>query len=1416
MTREELIKIWASGPKGNPERRQIDFMLRRLSVAGDENAVATRGLMDDGTITEGVSLAETRLAQLKLFRERQEDEDKRLAVAAESGARDFAVSGKLNWVPMGPAGYERGQAGSLSGTSDGVAADMSGRVAGMAIAPGGQRVYLAAANGGVWLSNNGGRHWLSMMDGINYFPDAVRRKYKSDSLSCGAIALVAGGNQFEDKIYVGTGENGSLIDTYMGIGAMVSTDGGVNWITEPAMPSLIGNGFNDLVVHPIDTEKVIGATNIGVYLRLPSGGTYEWRQQGFNDRVVWSVAGAKDAANAPRFYASVRDGVFPVNNADGTISRFWTTQIYTSPDGAAWTLLNDNFPTSRGGRTSLAVHPNNANIVYALVANTGPQPTTPTAANPANGSLEGIYRLDYAGDKKWYKITGKTKTDSSLIAQVFGDDPASGGQGYYDICLTVAPDNPNRIYVGGSIKMAGGQWSGGIYRCDLTVTKTVAATTVQANVAYIGEAVHGDIHALAFVPNEPTQLWVGCDGGAFFTNRAKANGIIFEPRNAGLQIITHNYMGLSAKEEEYFFVCGQDSGTMRYFGDDIWLHSFTGDGGYCIVNWAKDNEVIATYTNNSGFKSTNGGTRPAKGVGYSVTDWSVPLTQSGGNDREQVLFYAPLVGVPYVNGLNVEKSEIIAFGTQRPWISTNFGDTWKPIPSLNGNLTNYNADMALLEVDNRSALPIKDEEKIQAMAFASSTILLTGSTEGKIHCFVDESPANKWAVKAKIKHYRLDNKSEGVHILNNSVTDFAVVSDAPLKFYVTLGGSGLATDAVWLCDATDLDNPVWVAKSGRKGADMTKALLDFQYNSIVINPALPTQLFVGSDVGVWKSDNNGDDWETFSFGLPETPIIDLKIFAPNDMTAPTVPVLLRAATHGRGVFECNLSEATTPDVKLYFRANALDRGRYKINLDKKDPRNPSVKISVIDTPDIKIDVPNTTTGRYAFLEKQTLSAGQFRLQLTDEADNIPIPVTGDATTRIYVQINSRGAIPANNVHVLLLMKQKDAGSFTDLPADYDVDLIAGNLINRDGWMTIGFKKVQGVKAGAAQVVRFDFSSSQFADKTTITNNEEFVLVALLHHIGDPFASKLVKIGSVADANNLILSDERKAMFKVVKVKKPATAPPSVSAPSHLPLMGFVTVPATATAAEAPIDAFLGMAFRLNDDLIQSALISRLAQPFSNRGVDAPTSASLDARSFYLADTIILDKEIELQEGVSLIWCARKKITLSKKIIAKGKGDILTGVGDFGGSGGGGNTVAFDCVLPNQQTVQTRTAVGGAINTVGQDANEQWASRVLLMLPSTKGGSMGGGNSVVLGVGGGVVVLCAPIIEFIGEGAIDASGGNGGGNNGGGGGGVIVLLAGEIIGHTPEKTNIEGGISASTGGKGGKGFLMIKRIFNAVV
>ena len=189
-----------------------------------------------------------------------------------------------NWIPIGPSVVRQGQGGTLP--------PVSGRILGFAVASGGNRVYAATSNGGVWRSDDAGVSWRSLMDAWDLDPT----NQASDSLSCGAIAIDPGN---ADRIFVGTGDGDEGL--FLGVGPVVSVDGGANWATEPvaaASPQLAGSAFFALAVDPGNTDRVVGATLQGLYRREPDGaGGFRWARKATPSGAISGISSSGSATS---------------------------------------------------------------------------------------------------------------------------------------------------------------------------------------------------------------------------------------------------------------------------------------------------------------------------------------------------------------------------------------------------------------------------------------------------------------------------------------------------------------------------------------------------------------------------------------------------------------------------------------------------------------------------------------------------------------------------------------------------------------------------------------------------------------------------------------------------------------------------------------------------------------------------------------------------------------------------------------------------------------------------------------------------------------------------------------------------------------------------------------------------------------
>lgn len=129
-------------------------------------------------------------------------------------------------------------------------------------------------------------------------------------------------------------------------------------------------------------------------------------------------------------------------------------------------------------------------------------------------------------------------------------------------------------------------------------------------------------------------------------------------------------------------------------------------------------------------------------------------------------------------------------------------------------------------------------------------------------------------------------------------TDLAVDPTDDTRLYITFGGFG--TSHVFRS-----------MNAGLEWKDVGQGLPDLPAWSVTIDPLFPEHIYVGNDVGVFASFDDGSTWQYLNKGLPDAIIaMDLVISPANRK--------LRVATHGNGVFEYPLERPMTPTTHEVF------------------------------------------------------------------------------------------------------------------------------------------------------------------------------------------------------------------------------------------------------------------------------------------------------------------------------------------------------------------------------------------------------------------------------------------------------------------------------------------------------------------
>lgn len=652
------------------------------------------------------------------------------------------------------------------------------------------------------------------------------------------------------------------------------------------------------------------------------------------------------------------------------------------------------------------------------------------------------------------------RTVANVPPNLFGPD-AQHLQGMYDQALTVDPNADAVVYVGGSTVAVAAEWSGSVFRCTIAPASGGAFTCTPR---HIGASTHGDIHVLSFRPGSSTELWVGCDGGVFAAADARLNGnSVFEHRNCGLTTFT--LMGLDhlPSEESYAFCGVQDNGGIRWLGGDLWDHQLPGDGGPTVVNRKTGTRLLSGYVNTTVRRADIDGAR------YVSTSVDPPATSA--------LFYPPMVASP-------TDGDTVFFGGEKPYVTGNFGTSWQGLPT------------------GPAASGL-----VRSLAAVSNNRVYVGWSTGKLSRYDRAGAA--WT------HTDFSRTGEGRQITGIAV-DPAVAAGTAV--YVCIGGAA-GPDHVWRLDTTQPAASRWASASG-SGAT---ALLSIQHNAILADPDHPARLWVAADLGVWTSEDSGATWAPLENGLPDVCVLDLDLLA-IPLAAGGKLRLLRASTHGRGVFEMRLDK-DRPPVELVIRANDIDQRYRDARSGVTLPGDHTKTSTLTSSPDIYIETPD--------------AQGEYRLRgdrspIVTELVALPSPaeIVGSvpgtpAITRVHVVVRNRGFRKVDGVVVSLIVGPKDAA----LPVDYRSCARGGTLADENGWKLAGTTTVNDVRAGRPAVVTFGLSSESLPPLSE-SAGDDYQLIALLHHPDDAFPD-----AAPADTNDptTLVTRVRHSAMKAVKV-----------------------------------------------------------------------------------------------------------------------------------------------------------------------------------------------------------------------------------------------------------------------------------------
>ena len=681
-------------------------------------------------------------------------------------------------------------------------------------------------------------------------------------------------------------------------------------------PGNIGGRMRSIVIHPTNTNTMwVGSAGGGIWRSDNGGGGWQPVDDFIANLAVSTMV--INPANASVMYAGTGElfagsfsnpggafspdglqgaGVF--NSTDGGLT--WNQLPNTNPAVCPAPATPANCPWLYVNR--LAISPNGSTILAATGTNIQRSVNAgaswavgggvvgtfldidfhPTNNQQAIASASGAAAFSTNGGAFWTfanftpAITGRVElayapstsnpaTVYALVDQNFGDvyrstdggqnytrvntgtnffltpGPPPSSQGNYDNIIWVNPQDATLIIVGG---------------IDLWRSTNSGATFTQISrwqSAPVSSA-HADHHMIVAHPgfNNTTNriAYFGNDGGIYRANDAstvaQTSGWTQLNNNLGITQFygaAGNFLEFGGILSPVIIGGTQDNGTLVYTGSTNWAIGKGGDGGYCAAD-PIDPVFYGEYVYLTIYRNAGGSPFVYGDIYFGIGD---------ANNAATANFIAPFI-------LDPNNSNTMLAGGLSLWRSNDVksfipAPTWAAVPKPNPNSSLISAI---------------------AVSPSTSTVIAVGHNNGDIFLtFNGTDVAPSWS------------KIDTANLPNRFVTRLTIDhTRSPAWVYATFGGfTG--------------DNVYRTTNFGASWNDITgpaaSGLPNVPVRSLVFHPGNANLLYVGTEIGVFTSDNAGATWELPQDG-PANVSVDELFWLGGDLIA---------ATHGRGLYRAS-------------------------------------------------------------------------------------------------------------------------------------------------------------------------------------------------------------------------------------------------------------------------------------------------------------------------------------------------------------------------------------------------------------------------------------------------------------------------------------------------------------------------------
>ncbi len=735
------------------------------------------------------------------------------------------------------------------------------------------RVIAGGVSGGLWQNIN--------------IDDATQQWSRIEGVPGNlAVSVIVQDPTDLNVMYAGTGESYTSGDV-TGNGIYKSTNGGVNWSlvfgsSSPPTTTQSGSNFlvegyfyiNDIAIWDHDNNP---ATQEHIYAAL--GESFHSKMNStFKDLTTYGLYLSTDGGtnwnrvsiNHPD-NSSIREHFNDIDVQEGS-NRLWlsTTRssygedggnfYYALPDGTSnitrvtptWTTTPTNIR-----RTEIAPSAVDTNTHYIIADIDG---------NPAAG---------YQSKAELYKTTDNFQTIQTLPHPNDADTSISStdftrNQAFYDLEIEIDPNDDNIVYAAGinwHRSIDGGQnwdqitkWSGNPNMNLLTVSE-----------------VHADQHGLYFRPNDSDQAIVVNDGGVAYTSSlsTSSNTLTFSEMEGNF--ITTQFYRVAQTPSDFagtdmVFGGTQDNGTYRLNNPQTTTtNGFTvtgGDGAATFFDQVGGDYMISNYVYNDAiYRVTYDAMGNQSGQGEIFGSADIPDNEGSFINPAALDSYND---VYFSNGGNQDR-------TVNPAVAKNA--YIRVITDLDGTPSTFTIENVGTNTDYITALEVSRHT-------TNTTTLFVGMRSGELKKITNAGTSGGASISS-------------VYNQVGSISDIHI-GESEDDIYLTYYNYGINGNIQYSSDG------------GTTFSNKEGDLPDIPVFSILHNPYEEEEVIVGTELGVWKTNNftsASPNWTVADEGMSDVAVYDMVFRGPTAVNNRVV-----AATYGRGIYVGSFSANTNAPV----------------------------------------------------------------------------------------------------------------------------------------------------------------------------------------------------------------------------------------------------------------------------------------------------------------------------------------------------------------------------------------------------------------------------------------------------------------------------------------------------------------------